>query len=102
MHCSLRAAASDSRLQTPEECGLFSLQVEMLQQLIAHPCAFRPRERDGPRGYWHHLKGDAPLRSIHRVYADDIELVGNRRRIGEDVQHNEPFNKRRGAGVLEE
>ena len=41
------------------------------------------------------------MRSIHGVYADDIEFMGNRQRIREDVQHNKPFNKRRGRIIQE-
>ena len=36
---------------------------------------FRTRHRDDVRRYRHHLKGNALLRSIHSVDADDIEFI---------------------------
>src|SRR5260370_29490382 len=62
----------------PVRIILFRLR--LLPQLIAQLPACRGRQRQDPRRYRHHLKGDAPLRRIHSVYAGDNKLIGGRTR----------------------
>jgi hypothetical protein len=54
------------------------LRLRLLPQLIEHFPACRGRQRQNARRYRHHLKGDAALRSINSVYADDIEFMLSR------------------------
>ena len=75
----------------PVRIMLFRLR--LLLQLIEQLPACGGRQRQDPRRYRHHLKGNASLRNIHSVHTDDIELMWSRQRRREDNQNDKALNE---------